>query len=119
MQICDAMKFLRIAAVPVILTIVGVPAFVSARAQAKPSAAPAAAPVQLQTYTLPDGSASAGVPAGWTVKGGGAGMIVMSGPQGENITLGQLIVARNGPFRAGEMAPEWHCADNARLGKAE
>ena len=34
MQLCDAMKFLRIAAVPVILIIIGVPAFVSARAQA-------------------------------------------------------------------------------------
>lgn len=32
-------------------------------------------------------------------------MIVMSGPQGENITLGQLIVAHNGPFRAGQTAP--------------
>ncbi len=105
MQIWDVMKFLRIAAVPAILTITGVPAFVSAGAQAKPAAAPAAPPVQLQTYTLPDGSASAGVPAGWTVKGGGAGEIVMAGPQGENITLGQLIVARNGPFQAGQTEP--------------
>jgi hypothetical protein len=44
MQICDAMKFLRIAAVPVISIVIGVPAFVSARAQAKPSTAPAAPP---------------------------------------------------------------------------
>ncbi len=67
--------------------------------------APAAPPVKLQTYTLPDKSASAGVPAGWTVKGGGAGEIVMAGPQGETITLGQLIVAHNGPFRAGQTEP--------------
>ncbi len=105
MQICDAMKFLRIAAVPAILTIIGVPAFVSAGAQAKPAAAPAPPPVKLQTYTLPDKSASAGVPAGWTVKGGGAGEIVMAGTQGETITLGQLIVAQNGPFRAGQTEP--------------
>ncbi len=105
MQICDVMKFLRIATVPAISIFIGVPAFVSARAQAKPSTAPAAAPVLLQTYTLPDGSASAGVPAGWQVKGGGAGEIVMTGPQGENITLGQLIVAQNGPFRAGQTDP--------------
>jgi len=105
MQICDAMKFLRIAAVPAISIIIGVPAFVSAGAQAKPAAAPAAPPVQLQTYTLPDGSASAGVPAGWTVKGGGAGMIMMAGTQGETISLGQLIVAKNGPFRAGQTEP--------------
>jgi hypothetical protein len=105
MQICDAMKFLRIAAVPVISVVIGVPATVSAQAQANPSAAPAAPPVQLQTYTLPDQSASAGVPAGWKVTGGGAGMIVMSGPQGEAVTLGQLIVAHDGPFRAGQKDP--------------
>ncbi len=105
MQIGHVMKFLRIATVPAISIIIGFPAFVSAPAQAKPSTAPAAPPVKLQTYTLPDRSASAGVPAGWKVTGGGAGMIVMSGPQGENITLGQLIVARNGPFRAGQTAP--------------
>jgi hypothetical protein len=105
MQICDAMKCLRIAAVPAISIVIGVPAFVSAAAQATPSTAPAAPPVQLQTYTLPDKSASAGVPAGWKVTGGGAGMIVMSGSQGENIVLGQLVVARNGPFRAGQTAP--------------
>ncbi|MFZ0340113.1 MAG: hypothetical protein WAL45_18935 [Terracidiphilus sp.] len=99
------MKLLRVAAVSATSIIIGVPAFVSASAQAKPAAAPAAPPVQLQTYTLPDKSASAGVPAGWTVKGGGAGEIVMSGPQGENIVLGQLIVARNGPFRAGQTEP--------------
>jgi hypothetical protein len=105
MQICDVMKYLRIAAVPVILTIIGVPAFVSARAQAKPSTAPAAPPVQLQTYTLPDGSASAGVPAGWNAKGGASGMITLSGPQGATIILGQIIVAHDGPFQVGQKGP--------------
>ena len=108
MQRCDAMKFLRIAAVPVISIFIGVPAFVSAGAQAKPSTAPTASPappVQLQPYTVPDKSASAGVPAGWNVKGSGSGMIVMTGPQGENITLGQIIVAHDGPFQAGQKGP--------------
>ncbi len=105
MQIGNAMKFLRIAAAPVISIVIGVPAFVSAPAQAKPSTAPAAPPVRLQTYTLPDRSASAGVPAGWKATGGGSGMIVMSGPQGENITLGQIVVAHDGPFQAGQKAP--------------
>jgi len=36
MQRCDAIKFLRIAAVPVISLIIGLPAFVSAQAQANP-----------------------------------------------------------------------------------
>lgn len=102
---CDAMKFLRIAAVPVILTIIGLPAFVSARAQAKPSTAPAAPPVKLQTYTLPDRSASAGVPAGWKAKGGASGMIAISGPQGENVTLGKIIIAHDGPFQVGQNGP--------------
>ncbi|MDR3754133.1 MAG: hypothetical protein P4K78_09815 [Terracidiphilus sp.] len=100
------MRFLRIAAVPVILIITAVPAFVSAPAQAKPSTAPAATPVHLQTYTLPDKSASAGVPAGWKAKGGASGMIAMSGPQGENITLGQIILAHDGPFHVGQKGPE-------------
>ena len=106
---CYAMKFLRVAALPAILIVIGLPAYVSAPAQAKPSTAPAAptsAPaVPLQTYTLPDKSASAGVPAGWQIKGSGSGMIVMTGPQGENITLGQIIVAHNGPFQAGQKGP--------------
>lgn len=106
MQRCDAMKFLRIAAVPLISIIIGVPAFVSARAQAKPSTAPAAPPIQLQTYTVSDKSASAGVPAGWKVTSAGSGMISMSGPQGETITLGQIIVAHDGPFQAGQKGPD-------------
>jgi hypothetical protein len=105
MQIRDAMKFLRIAAVPAISIIIGVPAFVSAPAQAKPSTAPAAPPVQLQTYTLPDRSASAGVPAGWKATGGASGMIVLSGPQGETIALGQIILAHDGPFQVGQKGP--------------
>src|SRR5271165_6664470 len=106
MQICDAMKFLRIAALPVILIVTAVPAFVSASAQAKPSTAPAAPRVQLQTYTLPDRSASAGLPAGWKATGGASGMIVLSGPQGETITLGQIILAHDGPFQVGQKGPD-------------
>ncbi len=106
MQIGDVMKFLRIAAVPAISIIIGFPAFVSAPAQAKPSTAPAAPPVKLQTYTLPDRSASAGVPAGWKATGGGSGMIALSGPQGENITLGQIILAHDGPFHVGQKGPD-------------
>jgi hypothetical protein len=110
MQICDGMKFLRIAAVPVISIIVGVPAFVSARAQATPSTAPAAppaaAPVQLQTYTAPDQSASAGVPAGWKVAGASQTNIELSGPQGEVIDLGEGIIAHDGPFQLGQTGPD-------------
>jgi hypothetical protein len=107
---CNAMKFLRIAAVPAILIVIGLPTYVSAPAQAKPSTAPAAPPalppVPLQTYTLSDKSASAGVPAGWKVKGGASGMISMSGPQGETINLGEIILAHDGPFQVGQKGPD-------------
>jgi hypothetical protein len=100
------MKSLRIAAVPVISIIIGIPAFVSAGAQAKPSTAPAAPPVQLQTYTAPDQSASAGVPAGWKVAGAAQTNIEMTGPQGEVIDLGEGIIAHDGPFQLGQTGPD-------------
>jgi hypothetical protein len=103
------MKFLRIAAVPMISIVVGVSAFVSAPAQAKPSTAPAAPalpPVQLQTYTAPDQSASAGVPAGWKVAGASQTNIELSGPQGEVIDLGEGFIAHDGPFQLGQTGPD-------------
>jgi len=110
MQICGAMKFLRIAAVLVISIVIGVRAFVPARAQATPSTAPAAtpaaAPVQLQNYTAPDQSASAGVPAGWKVASATGTNIVMSGPQGEVIDLGEGIIAHDGTFQLGQTGPD-------------
>ena len=109
MQMWHAMKFLRIAAVSVILIVIGVPAYVSVRAQATPPAAPAAPaapPVQLQTYTASDQSASAGVPAGWKVAGAAQTNIEMTGPQGEVIDLGEGIIAHDGPFQLGQTGPD-------------
>ncbi len=106
MQICDAMKFLRIAAVQVISVIIGVPSIASAQAQAQPSTAPAAPPVQLQPYTAQDQSASAGVPAGWKVAGASQTNIELSGPQGEVIDLGEGIIAHDGPFQLGQTGPD-------------
>ncbi len=105
MRICDEMKFLRVAAVPVILTALWVPAFASAEAQANPPASGGSSPVQLQPYTAPDQSASAGVPQGWKVTGAVGGAIAMSGPQGEGVTLGDLFVAHDGPFQMGQKGP--------------
>jgi len=101
MQICDAMKSLRSAAVPVILIVFGIPVVVTARAQAT---SPAAAPVQLQPYTAPDKSASAGVPSGWQVTNAGSGAIAMAGPQGEAVNV-EVIVAHDGPFQLGQKGP--------------
>jgi hypothetical protein len=103
------MKFLRIAAVPAISILLGVPAFVSARSQTKPATAPAAAPalpaVQLQPYTAQDQSVSAGVPAGWKVLSAVGGSINLSGPQGESINFGDVFVAHDGPFHLGQKGP--------------
>jgi hypothetical protein len=105
MQLCDAMRFLRIAAVPAILMILLVPAFVSVPAQANPPAAATSSPVQLEPYTAPDQSASAGVPQGWKVTGAVGGAIGMSGTQGETIALGEVFVAHDGPFQLGQKGP--------------
>ena len=70
---------------------------------AQQAAAPAA-PVSLQPYTTPDKSASASVPAGWKVTKGAYGVIQMSGPQGEAISLGNGLFVMNGPFKPGQKA---------------
>jgi hypothetical protein len=62
-------------------------------------AAPAA---QLQPYTAPDQSASAGVPSGWKVTNGQQTVITMTGTQGETLSLGNTLAAQNGAFQAGK-----------------
>jgi len=106
MQICNAKKFLRIAAVPVISIVIGVPAVAFAQAQPTPPAAQTAPPVQLQTYTASDQSASVGVPAGWKVYGAAGTNIELTGPQGEVINLGQGLIAHDGPFQLGQTGPD-------------
>ena len=67
---------------------------------------PAAAPaIALTPYTAPDQSASAGVPAGWKVTKGLNGVIQMSGPQGEAISMGNGVFVRNGAFQVGQKLP--------------
>jgi len=61
--------------------------------------APAASPAPLQAFTAPDGSVSAGIPAGWKVTKAVNGIIQMSGPKGEGINLGIAEYARNGAFQ--------------------
>jgi hypothetical protein len=112
MQVRDAMqliRFLKIAVVPVISIVIGVPAVVCAQTQGTPSSgqsAPALPPVQLQTYTASDQSASAGVPAGWKVAGAAQTNIILSGPQGEVINLGEGIIAHDGTFQLGQTGPD-------------
>jgi hypothetical protein len=105
MQIGNAKKFLRIAALPAISILIGVPASISAQAQAKASAPPVAPPVQLQPYTALDQSVSAGVPSGWKVSGAASGSINLTGPQGETIELGDVFLAHEGQFQVGQRGP--------------
>lgn len=66
----------------------------SAFAQSTPAAAPTLTP-----YTTPDKSASAGVPPGWKVTAGAQTVIVMTGTQGETISLGNTLIVRDAAFQ--------------------
>jgi hypothetical protein len=81
-------------------------ASVAAASQAiKPTPATAASPaIQLEPYTASDQSASAGVPSGWKVTSGAQTVIKMTGPEGETVSLGNTVVAKNAPFQLGEHA---------------
>lgn len=69
----------------------------TAHAQAPSPAVPA-----LQPYTAPDQSAQAGLPPGWKVTRGAETVIVMEGPSGEQIALGNTFIVRNAPFQLGQ-----------------
>jgi hypothetical protein len=74
------------------------PAPAKAAATAKPT-------IPLTPFTASDQSASAGVPAGWTVTKSGNTAITMTGPRGETVFLGLTVVAHSGPFQPGQKAP--------------
>ncbi len=63
---------------------------------------PASSAIVLQPYTAPDQSASAGVPSGWKVTKGDQTVIILTGPQGETVSLGNTFVARNAAFQLGQ-----------------
>jgi hypothetical protein len=65
-------------------------------------AQPAASTTKLTPYAAPDQSASAGVPSGWKVTSGSETVIVMTGPKGETLSLGNTFVARNAAFQLGQ-----------------
>jgi hypothetical protein len=66
---------------------------------------PAVPATQLQPYTAPDQSASAGVPAGWKVTSGSQTVIEMTGPRGETVVLGKTIIAHDGAFQPSQHGP--------------
>lgn len=68
-------------------------------AQQQPAASSGPA---LTPYSASDGSVTAGVPPGWKVTKGGQTVVIMAGPSGETINLGQTFIARNAPFQASQ-----------------
>ena len=101
MQVKCKFVFLRISAFALSLFAIAGAIQVIA-AQQNSTKASAASSIQLQPYTAPDQSASAGVPSGWKVASGSQTVIEMTGPQGEQIVLGKTFIARNAPFQAGQ-----------------
>jgi len=72
----------------------------------QPSAAIASTST-LKTVTTDDKTASVGIPSGWTLKKGANGFVWVSGPNGEGVNLGVLVVAKNasaGSNVSGEVA---------------
>ncbi len=68
----------------------------------KANQAPATPAIALTPYTASDQSASAGVPSGWQVTQAANTFIQMTGPQGETVSLGNTIVAKNAAFQPGQ-----------------
>ena len=60
---------------------------------------PAVAAPKLVPYTTPDKSASASVPSTWKITAAANTVIVMTGPQGETISLGNTLIVRNAAFQ--------------------
>jgi hypothetical protein len=102
MQVRCGTEFLRVAALAAGLLAGASLAAAQQLTTAPP--APATPAVPLQTYTASDQSASVGVPAGWNVTKAEYGIIQMSGPKGEQISLGNTVFIRNGAYQPGQKA---------------
>lgn len=79
---------------------------------ATPAGAPAA---KLTPYTTPDKTASAGIPSGWKVTQGAQGLIQISGPNGEFVNLGVIMLVKDGPYQAAKpgSSPVWLSMPNS------
>ncbi len=73
-----------------------------------PSQAPASTQPQstsgYKLATTDDKTATVGVPDGWTLAKGSNGFVFVTGPNGERVNLGVIVVAKNGPEGAGDAA---------------
>ena len=66
-----------------------------------PPAKTAASPGALRTVTTSDGTASVGLADGWQLIKGANGYVGVTGPNGDQINLGAIIVAKNAPAGSG------------------
>jgi hypothetical protein len=101
MQVRHGSEFLKFAALAAGI-IAGASLATAQQAAPAPQQAPPAPSIPLQTYTASDTSATVGVPAGWKVTKAEYGIIQMSGPNGEAISLGNVLFVRNGAYQPGQ-----------------
>ena len=94
MHVRHGSEFLRFAALAAGF-IAGASLATAQQSTTAPPASPAPS-IPLQTYTASDTSATVGVPAGWKVTKAVYGIIQMSGPNGELISLGNTLIVHNG-----------------------
>jgi hypothetical protein len=64
-------------------------------------AATSRASAQLTTTTTDDKTASVGIPDGWKLAKGSNGFVYVTGPNDERVSLGVLVVAKNGAAASG------------------
>ncbi len=66
----------------------------------------AASTATLKTSTTDDKTASIGVPDGWKLAKGANGYVYVTGPHGEQINLGVIIIAKNAPSGTGNLSSD-------------
>ena len=59
------------------------------------------ASAQFKTTTTADQTASVGIPDGWTLAKGSSGFVYVTGPNDQRVSLGVIVVAKNGPAGSG------------------
>jgi hypothetical protein len=64
-------------------------------------AATSRASAQLTTTTTDDKTASVGIPDGWKLAKGSNGFVYVTGPNDERVSLGVIVVAKNGAAASG------------------
>ena len=96
---------IRVSRIAMAATLVSLTTALTAGCQSpQPKPAATAPATQLEPYTAPDQSASAGVPSGWKVTNGQNTVIQMTSPDGVSVFLGTTVVAKNAAFQAGQHA---------------